>query len=63
MTESKESPSADALLREAVEVLTEVTRHFTRTPSTYRDSVMRGVAHTTLSRIKQYLKEQEDSRG
>ena len=45
-------------LKLALEALETVTRHFTRTPSTLRDSEVRGEAHQAITALREALAEQ-----
>jgi hypothetical protein len=50
------SPHHAKLLRQALEALEVVTKHFTRTPSTLKDTEARGQAHKAITAIKEALK-------
>ncbi len=43
----------------ALEALEQVTRHFTRTPSTLADTEARGKAHKTITALREVLGEAE----
>ena len=43
------------LMQQALEAMESVTRHFTRTPSTLRDSEVRGEAHKAITALRERL--------
>jgi len=47
------------LMQQALEALESVTGHFTRTPSTLRDSEVRGEAHKTITALRERLTQPE----
>jgi hypothetical protein len=47
------------LMQQALEALESVTGHFTRTPSTLRDSEVRGEAHKAITALRERLTQPE----
>jgi small-conductance mechanosensitive channel len=47
------------VIEQALEALEQVTRHFTRTPSTLADTEARGKAHKTIDALREVLGSEE----